>query len=332
MALLLHIMQQSEPTMLNFAINAIREEVVLSSREALEETARSVLQAALADAGDNMRGYLFADIIYGIRNLTPTTRDADANGKLLTFSRMLVHVTQDAYTQTLEQRRRVVTPAAPQTHQPTHQNDRMMTLLCFIGRLYVRRLLARRVVDEVFRDLVAPDRRPPESYVLCLCAMLRVVGQTFDECRQGEAILTSVMARLGSLVALRCATDADHPVYSKIVVDAVTGMGGARLRNWSISNDAGVIVLQCHAVSEQEASKRWWELKDQRQLPAREMQLDAPPSSATGATSLLVTACSGRVVAVLFSVSSESLRHAVSVATSLHVHRLRVLGPGGEIF
>jgi hypothetical protein len=236
---------------------------------------------------------------------------------------MLVHVTQDAFTQTLEQRWRAVTP-------PT-QDDRMLALLRFIGRLYVRRLLARRVLDELFRDLIGADRRPPEFYMICLCEMLRVVGQTFDECRQGEAILTSILARLGRLVALRCATDAQRCVYSKSVRDAVAEIGGARFRNWPVSNDAGIVVLQCHSVSEQDAAKTWWELKGQRQLPAREMQLDAPPS-ATG-TSLLVSAVlSGRVLAVLFSASPESLRPAVSEATCLHVHRLRVLGPGGEIF
>jgi translation initiation factor 4G len=211
MALLLQIMEKSKPTMLNVTINTIREEVFLPSRQALEETARSVLQAAIADESD-ATGETFADIIYGIRNLTPSSREADANGKLLTFSRMLVHVTQDAFTQTLEQRWRAVTPST--------QDDRMLALLRFIGRLYVRRLLARRVLDELFRDLIGADRRPPEFYMICLCEMLRVVGQTFDECRQGEAILTSILARLGRLVALRCATDAQRCVYYKSVRDS----------------------------------------------------------------------------------------------------------------
>merc|ERR1712110_823464 len=90
--------------------------------------------------------------------------------------------------------------------------DKAMANMKFIGQLYLRSLLAAKVVSGVIHDLLSSDpeavpAKIPEEYkVECACAILENVGFTLEATTQGEVLMQKFAARL---MDLKRATGAD---------------------------------------------------------------------------------------------------------------------------
>merc|ERR1712050_524604 len=78
--------------------------------------------------------------------------------------------------------------------------DRALANMKFIGNLYLRSLLAAKVISGVVHDLLTSDENVPEEHkVECAIELLTNVGYTLESSHQGEALMQRFSARLTDL-------------------------------------------------------------------------------------------------------------------------------------
>jgi hypothetical protein len=74
--------------------------------------------------------------------------------------------------------------------------DRALANMKFIGNLYLRSLLAAKVIGGVLHDLLISAENIPEQQVECACELLQNVGCALESTHQGEALMQKFSARL----------------------------------------------------------------------------------------------------------------------------------------
>ncbi len=263
------IVDDAEPTLLNKTVNRIRHEVKIPNMEALERVVRTIFEMVVNDAVDDHEhdcskkarcGETYADILFGVRMVCPTF--PTANDKPMTFTRILLNVTQD----TFEDWCATFANAEKAAACDEKIKNQLIALVSFIGHLYVRKLVAARVMAQVVHDLIGVrDRMPEEPLIRCVCELMQCIGQEIDANKQGNMLMTQFLARLSNLAAQRV-RDTQEPIYNQEIREAIRAVHEARFQNWPAR--AGTMVLvQYHIVSEQEAVGAWHELQNSEQLP-----------------------------------------------------------------
>merc|ERR1712190_620051 len=114
------------------------------------------------------------------------------------------------------------------------RKDKAMANMKFIGNLYIRRLLAVKVINEIIHDLLSDTESNPEEYkVECACELLTTVGYTLEANGQGEALMTKFCARL---VDLKRASSPDSKkpgtAFSKRLQFIVQDLLDLRQKGW----------------------------------------------------------------------------------------------------
>jgi len=157
-----------------------------------------------------------------------------ANDKPKTFTRILLNVTKDKFEEVVKQ------IAAPSQSEAMTERVfcQLIPLVSFIGHLYVRRLVAMRVIAQVVHDLVGVrDIQPHENLIFCVTELMYIVGRTMDASVQGSTLMDQFLQRLENYAATRASAGTDEAFYPQDVRASAGSTNGrpelARRRCWS---------------------------------------------------------------------------------------------------
>ena len=179
-----------------------------------------------------------------------------------------------------------------------------VNLCALIGHLYVRKLLATKVLAQVVHDLVGITSAPPSAENMHLaCMMLLIIGPVLDQHRnQGATLLTQFLARLSNLAG-HVDKQNTRPFYEQPTRCAVKHVHETRFRQWPV-RASSCILFQLN-------------LQEEALLAVR-------------------VATTGRLCAVLEEgllaeqENAIKIKEAISRHTGIHPRRAMVLLPDGE--
>ncbi len=329
------IIGHTEPILLNKTVNRVRREVPIPHKDTLHCVVRTIFEMVTSDTIDNHEhdcsrharcGETYADIMSALRLVVPTF---DTEGdRTATFTRILLNVTQDTFEAWCGKFSNADVTGT------SGIEDKLIALVSFIGHLYVRRVVAARVMAQVVHDLIGVrDRMPEEPLVRCVCELMQCIGQAIDANKQGNTLMTQFLARLSNLAASRKATT-QEPVYSQEIRETIRAVHEARFQNWPARAGTQVLV-QYLIVSEEDAIDAWRDLKKSEQLPPDQMHLTSPNIvDDYGQHLRIVGVISHRPIAILLNVTTlgESvLKTRIADSTKIHTDRLMVFKPSGEL-
>jgi len=332
------IIAATEPTFLNVTVNRIHTQVPIKNKEVLEALVRTIFDMVTGDTIDDHEldyskharcGETYADVMFSLRGVVP--KFEMANDKPMTFTRILLNVTQDTFESVCSK----FADAEKAKDVNTDVSNSLIALVSFIGHLFVRRLVAARVMAQVVHDLVGvKDRQPDKILIRCVCELMQVIGRSIDATKQGNMLMTQFLARLTNLSA--STTSVDH-TYPQEIRDAISAVHEARSQQWPARAGTQVLV-QYHIVTAVEGLKIWDDLKLRQALPVKQMQDERPHgiSEEDGQHIKITAVISGRPVAVLFSQNEEALKEIplkekISELSSIHSQRLMVFTPSSTL-
>lgn len=340
------IMDLTEPTLLNVTVQRLQHKVFVPSFEALQTLVKSVFDMIANDTADACgsesscsvcpcRGETYADILFSFRVLAPTFH-TDGGGPRTTFTRVLLDTTQDAFEAACQKYAEAEKAGAAEQSERDGAGHNLVAVVSFVGHLYVRGLVAARVVSQVVCDLVGVrDCQPDERLMECVCVLTEVIGKSMDANKGGRELVTRFLARLGSL-ARESRRDTGEAVYSEGVHERIRAVTAARRAGWP--RQAGTqILVQYHAVTEDVAVSVWNDLKKKGQLTPADMQKHAPigDNEDAGKHLRIRGTISGTDIGVLALHNADAeqespLKAEISKITSIHADRLMVLKDDGS--
>jgi len=177
----------------------------------------------------------YADMVQNLKSWYPEF-PAEEGGKPLTFVRALVNTCQiefESLPASLDPPADKKIKMVPEEVQEFQKKckDRALANMKFIGHLYLRRLLAAKIISEVVHDLLTHDDGIPEEHkVECALELLQNVGYTLEKTPQGEALITKFASRLMDLKRLQGADS--KPALSKRVQFGIQDLLDLRKNGW----------------------------------------------------------------------------------------------------
>lgn len=108
----------------------------------------------------------------------------------------------------------------------------MLANMKFIGNLFLRQLLAVKVIGQVVHDLVGikdGNTLPEEHMIECVCELLQAIGFTLDETPQGESLMNSFAARLKDISNFRVG---GKPAFGKRIQFSIESLLDLRKNKW----------------------------------------------------------------------------------------------------
>jgi len=272
----------------------------------------------------------YADVMLLLHRITPTVDVV--SDKPIVFTRVLVNVMQDAFKEMLMKFRQA---ASMQELAPEVAN-RLVALVSFIGQLYIRGLVAGRVMSQVVHDLIGiGDCQPHECLVRSACELILVIGKSFDADKRCSMLMTQFLARLSTLSASR-RRETQESVYPQEIRDVIKAVNEARLQQWPARAGARVLV-HVQVVSSDDASKTWYQLKHQKALSLDQMEWPAPRGIEGGTQYLKVSLASGTNLAILQPRNINAwtgmrIKDEISSLTGIHAQRLMAFKPDLNIW
>lgn len=116
------------------------------------------------------------------------------------------------------------------------RRDRVRANVRLIGHLYLRRLLAAKVVGRLASELTSCGREdtvPAEIAVECACELLLSVGHTLESTLPGAAVVQLVCERLDRLKEKKEDSEGKRGVYSRRVQFTIQDLLETRAAGWS---------------------------------------------------------------------------------------------------
>merc|ERR1711879_325187 len=120
-------------------------------------------------------GETYADLLFVLRLALPKFKDPrdPKPDAYITLADILLHLTQDTYENIWKQYRYA---SMDMSETDLH---RLIAVVSFIGHLYVRKLVAARVVAQVVHDLIGiKDMEPKASFVCAVCELMQIIGKS----------------------------------------------------------------------------------------------------------------------------------------------------------
>merc|ERR1740123_2698973 len=85
-------------------------------------------------------------------------------------------------------------------HEMQLRKKKMLANMKFIGHLFLRQLLAVKVIGQVVHDLIGIKEGLPEEHMIeCTCELLCTIGYTLDLTQNGKALTSQFLSRLVDL-------------------------------------------------------------------------------------------------------------------------------------
>jgi hypothetical protein len=107
----------------------------------------------------------------------------------------------------------------------------MLANMKFIGNLFLRQLLAVKVIGQVVHDLIGiKDGLPEEHMIECVCELLEAIGHTLDNTTHGKMLMSQFEARLRDLK--RSQDSAGKSAFSKRIQFCIEDLLDLRAKHW----------------------------------------------------------------------------------------------------
>lgn len=270
-----------------------------------------------------------------------------AGENAVTFTRILINCVQSRFESLIEK-------FATEERLGAITKDREAELaacVTFIGRLYVRKLVAARVVAQVVAETIGvSERQPHASCIHCVCELMRLIGHFMEDSKPGEALMGQFITRLNNLAELTDATT-NRPIYEQEIRHCLGDLQRERSLKWPtgpvpapVADDrpsdtevegTAKVLLRYIVVDWLEAERIWNQLRQCKALPPAEMLLDGPPGDANVGQHITISSLlSGRPVAVAFSqdlalLTAEVPKFAelISEFTGIYWRRIQIFDP-----
>merc|ERR1712014_292393 len=159
----------------------------------------------------------YADMVFSLRLRYPEFPPEDEGEPAHTFARVLVGICQDEFdnrpvsVEPTEQEKADTSPEALRL-DVAKRKVRMLANVKFIGELFLRGLLAVKVIGQVVADLIGTKDVRPEGYMIeCGCELLQAIGHSLDSSKRGNMLMTRFLHRLA------CLKNAGDPQTGKAV-------------------------------------------------------------------------------------------------------------------
>jgi len=233
-----------------------------------------------------------------------------AEEKPVTFTRILLNCVQRRFESLMKQ-----FPEAESAGTVTNELEfKLAACVTFIGRLYVLKLVAARVIAQVVAETIGvSERQPHPACIRCVCELMPLIGHFMEDSKPGTALMGQFFTRLNNLGALRNAAT-NSAIYEQKIRDILDDLQHARSLKWPVVPGFRVL-LQYIVVEWVEADQDWKELRRQKALPPNQMLLDGPPGNADeGQHVKIVALLTGRTVAVACSQDLALLTAAATAA------------------
>lgn len=148
----------------------------------------------------------YADLVFSLKSKMPEFPAPDG-GKPVSFKSTLLTVCQiefEAMPATLEPPQEETAGCDPEEVEfmRTQRRNRILSLMKFIGHLFLRNLLVAKIIGQIIQELAMCGRTddiPAEHVVECLCELLTTIGYTLESTPAGKAALSQVCGRLMEL-------------------------------------------------------------------------------------------------------------------------------------
>jgi hypothetical protein len=179
-------------------------QIELSKSDELEFVIRIIFGKAL-----NEPHYCetYADMVFALRSRYPEFPAELEGEKPLTFTRVLLNTCQNEFEQlpttfeaTEEEKNQYAAGALNVILKK--RKDKMLANMKFIGNLFLRQLLAVKVIGQVVHDLVGIREAgvlPEEHMIECVCELLQSIGHTLENTTHGKMLMSQFSARLQDL-------------------------------------------------------------------------------------------------------------------------------------
>ncbi|CAK0818891.1 unnamed protein product, partial [Prorocentrum cordatum] len=102
----------------------------------------------------------------------------------------------------------------------------------FIGNLFLRQLLAVKVIGQVVHDLIGIKDAPIEEHMIeCVCELLQAIGFSLDNTQHGKMLVTQFSHRLMDLKKEVDPATGRH-LFSKRIQFRIQDLIDLRSHNW----------------------------------------------------------------------------------------------------
>jgi len=188
--------------------------IELKNVEQLETMIKMIFGIALTDPH---YCETYADMVYDLRSRYPEFPAEREGEKAVTFARALLNTCQNEFESlpttfepTDEERARM--EPADLAHEMQVRKKKMLANMKFIGHLFLRQLLAVKVIGQVVHDLIGIKEGLPEEHMIeCTCELLCTIGYTLDLTQNGKALMSQFFSRL---VDLKRSKTADEKAFA----------------------------------------------------------------------------------------------------------------------
>jgi len=178
----------------------------------------------------------YADMVYALRTRYPEFPPEHEGEKAQTFTRVLLNTCQNefeslptSFEPTEEERAKL--PPDDLRIEMKKRKDKMLANMKFIGNLFLRELLAVKVVGQVVHDLIGIKESLPEEHMIeCVCELLQAIGHTLDGTQHGKLLMSQFSARLMELK--RCSSPDGSAAFSKRIQFQIQDLLDLRQNSW----------------------------------------------------------------------------------------------------
>jgi hypothetical protein len=196
--------------------------------EELEHVVRIIFSKALAEL-DKIETH--ADLIFSLRTRYPEFPPSHEGERAWNFTRMLLNMCQNEFE------------SLPELLDPTQQEKqkaKALALMRFIGNLFLRGMLAVKVIVEVVHDLIRVKPAPIEEHLIeCACELMKVSmrpGRFSLNNTKRNKLVTGFSRRLIfiRLMNIKHETDPNtgKSVFSEAITSHIKDVIDMRGRNW----------------------------------------------------------------------------------------------------
>ncbi|CAE7219185.1 unnamed protein product [Symbiodinium necroappetens] len=181
--------------------------ITLHNAEELKHVIQIIFKKALAEPHycdwAKLDCATYADMVYALKARYPEFPPESEGEKPATFTRVLLNNCQNEFenmpsTFEATDEERIKFPNVEDLQlELKRKKDMMLANMKFIGHLFLRQLLAVKVIGQVVHDLIGikdGNSVPEEHMIECVCQLLEAIGHTLDENTHGENLMNSFQA------------------------------------------------------------------------------------------------------------------------------------------
>jgi len=230
-----NLLNKITPTNLKTIVLQLAQ-VDLKTAQELDFVIRIIFEKALAEPH---WCETYADMVYSLQTKYPKFPAEHEGDKAQTFTRVLLNTCQTEFENlptSFEPTAEQIAKMSPEELdklkiKERKEKEKAKANMKFIGNLFLRQLLAVKVIGQVVYELIGIKDSPPEEHKIeCVCELLTAIGHCLDEQEHGKKLMLQFTARL---MELKRSTSGDGKAcFSKRVQFQIQDLLDLRGNGW----------------------------------------------------------------------------------------------------